>query len=137
MAFKKRDCVCGFCPGSPVTCACPCHCTDSLSCLDIVEAILRVDPDVKTASFAGFSRNDLFGYIDTLTTDQKREFQHIIIFDPDWKNRHSCKRSKSLIVPSNVGIRGDLLRNDDKMMNRKPRKTINKATRPVKRCVSV
>ncbi len=130
MAYRNGDCVCGFCPND---CGCACHRTDSLSCIDILEAILRIHTDVKTAVFAEFSRNDLFEYINTtFTMPQKRLFQQLVTDDPNWKHRHSSKRSKSLIVPSNVAIIGDLLRHDDRMM---PKKTIKKASK--KRCVSV
>jgi hypothetical protein len=133
MAYKNNDCVCGFCPSD---CGCACHAADSLSCLDIVEAILRVNPNVKTTTFAGFSRNDLFQYIGTLKRPQKSQFQQLISVDPNWVARHKCSRSKSLLVPANVGILGDLLRHDDKKPANKLAKTIKKG-KPIKRCVSV
>ena len=132
MAYKNGECVCGFCPND---CGCACHGADSLSCLDILEAILRLHPDVKISTFAEFSRNDLFEYVNTFTMPQKRKFYQLITVDPNWKHRHSCRRSKSLVVPSNVAILGNLLRHDDKIM--KPQKTIKKAAKPAKRCVSV
>ena len=134
MAYKNNDCVCGFCPND---CGCPCHAADSLSCLDIVEAILRVNPNVKTTAFAGFSRNDLFEYVSTLKRPQQLQFHQLITVDPNWVNRHKCSRSKSLVVPANVSILGDLLKQNDKNPANKLAKIIKKKAKPAKRCVSV
>ena len=106
MAFKMKNCVCGFCPATG--CACKCHGAESLNCIKLVSCIITTIPTIKAARFAEFSRNDLFKWVhDNMDLQQRAKFYRAVHADA------TDGKSISFMVPSNIGEFGILLGDGD------------------------